>query len=345
LSKFLPQLQQPNVAIVILNWNGKKFLEQFLPSVVASTYLNKQVIVADNGSNDDSVAFVRSSFGGVQVLTSPQNFGYAEGYNYFLKQIQADYYILLNSDVEVTPGWIEPVIELMQSDAAIAACQPKLLSWHQKDEFEYAGASGGWIDELGYPFTRGRLFNVFEKDHGQYDDAVQVFWASGAALFIKANYFHDVNGFDDFFFAHMEEIDLCWRLQRNGFKVVVCPASTVYHVGAGTLVKGSSRKVYLNFRNNLIMITKNMPVKELIWKIPLRIALDAVSAWKELFLGYPGYFAAVSKAYLSYIGWLFTKRKLNKAPYPTLKGWYRGSIVWQHFIRKKQFFSEIVNIK
>lgn len=345
MNKFLEPLQLPSVAIVILNWNGKKFLEQFLPSVIASTYTNKRVIVADNASTDDSVVFVKQQYPQVEVLISPENYGFAKGYNYFLKQVQADYYVLLNSDVEVTPGWIEPVIELMESDSRIAAAQPKLLSYNKKDEFEYAGAGGGWIDALGYPFTRGRLFDVFEKDKGQYNDAIPVFWATGAALFIKAKCYHEVRGFDDYFFAHMEEIDLCWRLQRKGYTIYVCPQSTVYHVGAGTLIKGSGRKVYLNFRNNLIMLTKNLPVGQLLWKIPLRIGLDAVSAWKELLLGYPSYFLSVLKAHLSFAGWLFTKANRFKAPYPQLKGWYKGSIVWQRFILKRQFFSEIVKTK
>jgi GT2 family glycosyltransferase len=338
-------LQQPIVAIVILNWNGKQFLEQFLPSVLASTYSNKRVIMADNASTDDSVEYVQSHFPTVEILTSTQNYGFAKGYNYFLQQVQADYYVLLNSDVEVTPGWIEPVIELLQSNPDIAAAQPKLLSWSIKDEFEYAGASGGWIDALGYPFTRGRLFDVFEKDKGQYNDAAPVFWATGAALFIKASCYHEVNGFDDYFFAHMEEIDLCWRLQRKGYRIYVCPQSTVYHVGGGTLPKGSERKVYFNFRNNLIMLYKNLPLQQLIWKLPLRFFLDAVSAWKELLSGYPRYFRGVVQAHAGFLYWLFTSSKRVKGIHAAKNGLYKGSIVWQHFVRKKQFFSQIVNTK
>lgn len=338
-------MQQPTAAIVILNWNGKKFLEQFLPSVLNSTYANKRVIVADNASSDDSVAFVRNTFPTVEILTGTQNLGFAGGYNYFLKQIEADYYILLNSDVEVTPGWMEPIIELMENNVSIAACQPKLLSWHQKNEFEYAGASGGWIDSLGYPFSRGRLFDVCEKDEGQYNTTAPIFWASGAALFIRASCFHDMNGFDAFFFAHMEEIDLCWRLQRSGYQIYVCPQSVVYHVGAGTLPKGSERKVYLNFRNNLIMLTKNLPFVELLWKLPVRIGLDAISAWKELLQGYPRYFKGVLTAHFAFAGWLFTQGNRFKAPYAPLKGVYKGSIIWQHFLKGRQKFSEIVNTK
>ena len=332
----------PSVAVVILNWNGKNFLQQFLPSVLASTYSNLRVILADNASTDDSVQFVQQNFHNVEILTSKENYGFAKGYNFFLQQVKADYYILLNSDVEVTAGWIEPVIELMEADKTIAACQPKLLAWHHKDTFEYAGASGGWIDALGYPFSRGRVFDILEKDHGQYNDAAQIFWASGAALFIKAELFHAMKGFDEFFFAHQEEIDLCWRLQRSGYKIYVCPQSVVYHVGGGTLPTGSTQKVYLNFRNNLVMITKNMSLAELCWKLPLRIALDAVSAFKELLSGNAGYWLAVLKAHFAFIGWLFKPKQTTVSTYPVLKTVYKGSVVWQYFIRKKQIFSEIV---
>lgn len=333
---------QPAVAVVILNWNGKNFLQQFLPSVLASTYKNLRVIVADNASTDESVSLVKKTFPSVEVLVSNENYGFAKGYNYFLQQIQADYYVLLNSDVEVKQGWIEPVIELMESDGKIAACQPKLLAFNNKSEFEYAGAAGGWIDTLGYPFSRGRIFDVLEKDEGQYNDAVPVFWASGAALFIRAKCFHEMQGFDPFFFAHQEEIDLCWRLQRAGYKVFVCPQSVVYHVGGGTLPTGSNRKVYLNFRNNLIMITKNMPWSQLWWKLPLRLALDAVSAWKELLAGKGGYWMAVYNAHVAFCEWALSRRKNNKMRFPQLETVYKGSVVWQYFIKKKKKFSEIV---
>ena len=220
-------LHHPSVAIVILNWNGKKFLQQFLPSVVTSTYQNKRVIVADNASTDDSIAFVQQHFNTVEILTSKENNGFAKGYNYFLKQVKADYYVLLNSDVEVEASWIEPVIELMESNQLIAACQPKILSYHNKHLFEYAGSAGGWMDTLGYPFSRGRVFDVLEEDNGQYNDAAPVFWASGAAMFMKAKLFHAMDGFDEVFFAHQEEIDLCWRLQRNGYLIYSCPQSVV----------------------------------------------------------------------------------------------------------------------
>jgi GT2 family glycosyltransferase len=343
LKKYLPHLQTlPSVAVVILNWNGRNFLQQFLPSVLASTYADLRVIVADNASTDDSVKFVQQTFPSVELIISKDNYGFAKGYNFFLQQVKADYYVLLNSDVEVTTNWIEPIIELMEADKTIAACQPKILSFHQKDTFEYAGASGGWIDTLGYPFSRGRVFDVLEKDHGQYNNATQIFWASGASLFIRAQQFHAMHGFDEFFFAHQEEIDLCWRLQRNGYKILVCPQSTVYHVGGGTLPTGSSRKVYLNFRNNLVMICKNMSWAELLWKLPLRIGLDIVSAWKELLSGKTSYFLAVAKAHIAFIGWVLGAKQTSVGTYPRIRTIYSGSVVWQYFIRKKKFFSEIV---
>ncbi len=332
----------PSVAVVILNWNGRNFLQQFLPSVLASTYTNLRVIVADNASTDDSVQFVQQTFPEVELLFSKENYGFAKGYNFFLQQVKADYYVLLNSDVEVTTNWIEPIIDLMEADKTIAACQPKILSFHQKDTFEYAGASGGWIDALGYPFSRGRVFDVLEKDNGQYNDVVPVFWSSGAALFIRSACFHEMNGFDEFFFAHQEEIDLCWRLQRSGYKIYVCPQSVVYHVGGGTLPTGSSQKIFLNFRNNLVMICKNLPWSQLWWKLPFRIGLDIISAWKELLSGKSGYWLAVLKAHFAFIGWIFGPKQASSNAYPRLKTVYKGSVVWQYFIRKKKIFSEIV---
>jgi GT2 family glycosyltransferase len=341
-------MTQPSVAIVILNWNGKKFLQQFLPSVLASVYDNKRVIVADNASTDDSVAFLKENYPQVEILINSSNEGFAQGYNTALKQVQADYFVLLNSDVEVTPNWISPVIDLMESDALVAACQPKLLAYHNKNYFEYAGACGGWIDTLGYPFSRGRVFDVCEEDKGQYDEAAPCFWATGAAMFIKAKIYNAMGGLDGYFFAHQEEIDLCWRMQLAGYKVYVQPKSVVYHVGGGTLPKGSSRKVYLNFRNNLIMLWKNQYVTEKIYKVPLRMILDGVSAMKELFSGDPAYFKAVLKAHMHFYKWLFFEKK--KSIWPLQKrakatGVFKGFLIWQYFIKKKTKFSEIVDNK
>ncbi|MEI2749614.1 MAG: glycosyltransferase family 2 protein [Ferruginibacter sp.] len=341
--------KMPLVAVVILNWNGRAFLEKFLPSVLAGTYPNQRIIVADNNSTDDSIAFLQEYFPQVSIIKNHSNEGFAKGYNTALKQVQSDYYVLLNSDVEVTPGWIEPVIELMESDEQIAACQPKLLAYHQKNLFEYAGASGGWIDNFGYPFTRGRIFDTCEEDKGQYNNAIPCFWASGAALFVKAAIYHEMKGLDEYFFAHQEEIDFCWRLQLWGYKVYVQPASVVYHVGGGTLPKGNSRKVYLNFRNNLVMLTKNLPLSTAIWKIPIRLSLDAIAAWKEL-LGSAdlGFFIAIIKSHVSYVQWLIFGPRTSSLPAktaPISHGWYKGSIVKDYYIRKKKTFSEIIQQK
>jgi len=338
----------PSVAIVILNWNGRKFLEQFLPSVTESQYPNKRVIVADNASTDDSVKFLSTAYPTVEIIYNASNLGFASGYNAALRQVHADYYVLLNSDVEVTPDWIGPVISLMESDPGIAACGPKILAYHNKRQFEYAGASGGWIDRFGYPFMRGRVFDICEEDSGQYNDVQPCFWASGAALFVRAAVYHEMGGLDDYFFAHQEEIDLCWRMQLAGYQVFIQPASVVYHVGGGTLPRGNSRKTFLNFRNNLIMLAKNLPPGAAFWKIPFRFFLDALSAWKGLLGGDGGYFIAVLKAHLHFIGWLFFKRKYSLFPQKKqgkLYGWYKGSVVWAYFIGKKTQFSEIVGNK
>ena len=338
----------PSVAIVILNWNGKKYLEQFLPSVLLSTYAEKQIIIADNGSTDDSINFLQEVYPQVTILRNSCNEGFAKGYNTALKQVKGDYYVLLNSDVEVTPGWIEPIIDLMEANSNIAACQPKLLSSQNKKRFEYAGASGGWLDHLGYPFMRGRVFDYCEEDHGQYEEAGPCFWASGAALFVRSVVYHEMGGLDEYFFAHQEEIDLCWRMQLAGYLIYVQPASVVYHLGGGTLPKGNSRKVFLNFRNNSIMLAKNLPLARALWTIPFRFGLDSLSAWRGLLKGERGYFLAILKAHFHFIGWLFFYRKRSVFPKTRkgkLQGWFRGSVAWNFFVRKKRTFSEIVGNK
>lgn len=315
---------------------------------MASTYPDRTVVVIDNGSSDDSVAFLQQQYPSINIVQLDANYGFAGGYNRGLKQVKADYYILLNSDVETTPGWIEPMLNLLESDPSIAACQPKLLQYHRKDLFEYAGASGGWIDFLGYPFARGRIFDVCEKDEGQYDSTVPVFWASGAALMIRSRCFQEAGGFDEYFFAHQEEIDLCWRLQWLGYHVYCCPDSVVYHVGGGTLPKGNARKVFLNFRNNLVMLAKNLPVGEAIGKIAWRFILDAISATKSLLAGEGTYFIAVFRAHIAFLTWLFFKRSRSVFPRKISRarqGYLAKSIVWQHFILGKKKFHEIVDNK
>lgn len=337
-----------SVAIVILNWNGRKFLEQFLPSVLASTYAKKRVIVADNASGDDSVSFLQQHFPSVEIICNPVNEGYSKGYNTMLKQVKADYYVLLNSDIEVKENWIEPVIKLMEADRKIAACQPKILSYHDKSVFEYAGACGGWIDKLGYPFMRGRVFDFCEKDNGQYDNAEECFWASGAAMFVRASTFHEMGGLDEFFFAHQEEIDFCWRLHLSGYRIFVQPHSVVYHVGGGTLPKGNSRKTFLNFRNNLVMLYKNLPWQSACWKLPARMLLDAIAAWKHLLNGDRGFFVAIVEAHFHFLKWIFFEkhqRVKGKKFGKDFPGWYHGSIVWDHFIKGKTRFTEIIRPK
>ena len=345
---FILIILKPLVSIVILNWNGRKYLERFLPSVLASGYPNLRVAVADNASTDDSVAFLRSAFPETELILHDRNYGFAGGYNRALQQVKSDYYILLNSDVETTPGWIEPVIELMESDKRIAACQPKLLQYDNRSYFEYSGASGGWLDKFGYPFARGRVFDVCERDEGQYDETAPVFWASGAAMFVKADIFHALGGLDDYFFAHQEEIDFCWRLQSAGYSVYCCPRSVIYHVGGGTLPKGNSNKVFLNFRNNLIMLAKNLPLGQACWKIPFRLFLDAVSAFKSLAEGEGLYFIAVFRAHFGFWRWLLFGEKKHSAfkrPPAALKGYLHKSVVWAYFISGKKRFDEIMGSK
>jgi GT2 family glycosyltransferase len=335
----------PAIAIVILNWNGRKFLQQFLPSVTTNLPFRTELVIADNGSSDDSVSYLQEFWPSIRLIRFDSNHGFAKGYNMALSQVKADYYVLLNSDVEVTTGWINPMIELLENDSSIAACQPKILSYQHRSLFEYAGAAGGWLDKYGYPFAKGRIFDICEEDRGQYDQAEPVFWASGAALFIRSAVFHAMKGFDEYFFAHQEEIDLCWRIQLAGYKIYSCPRSVVYHVGGGTLPRGNSLKTYLNFRNNHIMLSKNLPMRRKLWVMPARTFLDAVSAWKGLLSGDGGYFIAILRSHAAFLKWwLFYRARSifpaeKKAP---LAGFWQGNLVWQHFVKKKKFFSEIV---
>jgi len=335
----------PKVTIVILNWNGQKFLQQFLPSVLATLYSNFEVVVADNGSRDDSISFLQSNYPSIRLIRFTENLGFAKGYNEALKQVGSDYYVLLNSDVELTAGWLQPQVDLLETDINIAACQPKILSYKNKRMFEYAGAAGGWLDKYGYPFAKGRVFDVCEEDNGQYDQSESIFWASGAALFIRSKIFHDMKGFDEYFFAHQEEIDLCWRIQLAGYTIYSCPSSIVYHVGGGTLPRGNSLKTYLNFRNNRIMMSKNLPLSKKLWIMPVRNFLDAISAWKGLLTGDGGYFIAILRAQLAFIKWWFFFQKKSVFPLTKkgkLSGLLQKNMVWQHFARKKNRFSEIV---
>lgn len=336
----------PKVAVVILNWNGQKYLEQFLPFVSATSYSNLEVVVADNGSTDNSVSFLRNTYPAIRIISFKKNFGFAKGYNEALNQVQADYYVILNSDVEVQSNWLVPMVDLLENNKRIAACQPKILSFTNRKMFEYAGAAGGWLDKYGYPFAKGRIFDICEEDKGQYDQCEPIFWASGAALFIRSSVFHEVKGFDEYFFAHQEEIDLCWRIQLAGYKIYSCPAAIVYHVGGGTLPRGNSLKTYLNFRNNRIMLSKNLPFRKKIWIVPARNFLDALSAWKGLLSGDGGYFIAIIRSHFAYTKWwLFYQGKsvFPKNRKADLSGYTKKNMIWQHFVRKKKHFDEIMN--
>jgi GT2 family glycosyltransferase len=339
---------KPKVAVVILNWNGLKYLNQFLPGVVQSSYPNLEIVVGDNASSDGSVAFLRAQFPTVTIVENDANYGFTGGYNRVLEHVEADYYILLNSDIEVTDGWIEPVIALMETDETIAAAAPKIKSFAQQDHFEHAGAAGGFIDYLGYPFCRGRIFYELEEDHGQYNQSGEVFWASGAALFIRKKYWDLSGGFDEQFFAHMEEIDLCWRLKNMGYKVMYCAESEVYHVGGGTLDKENPFKTYLNFRNNLLLLKKNMPVYKSVPIIILRFWMDLLAIFRFMNEGKRKDAWAISRAHQNFVRKLFTSSKKNKArPMPVikseanLKGMLKCSIVADFFIRKKKHFTDL----
>jgi GT2 family glycosyltransferase len=339
-------MSEAKAAVVILTYNNKGFLERFLHGIIRHSYPH-EVIVADNGSSDGTSSFLREQFPQVRLIENGGNFGYPKGYNYALRQVSADYFILLNSDVEVTPGWIGPMLSLLEHDPWIAACQPKLLDEADRGKFEYAGASGGFIDKYGYPFCRGRLFNTLEADTGQYDDPREVFWASGACLFVRAKAFWHAGGLDDSFFAHMEEIDLCWRLKNFGYRIYVQPASVVYHVGGGTLSKISSRKTYLNFRNNLTTLCKNHPSSGLFSKLLYRLVLDAVAGLKFLFEGHPLHLLAVVRAHFSFYGRLgriaAQRRALKNAGGCTFRstGLYNGNVVYEYFLRGKRSFREL----
>jgi len=304
-----------------------------------------EIIVADNGSTDGSVSFLEKQFPQVKLIRFNENKGFAKGYNMALAQVHADYYAIINSDIEVQPGWLTPIINLLEQDKLNAACQPKLLSYNNKKIFEYAGGAGGWLDSFGYPFARGRIFDICEEDKGQYDTTERVFWVTGAAMIIRSNVFHEMKGFDEYFFAHQEEIDLCWRMQLAGYKLYCCPSAVVYHVGGGTLPRGNSLKTYLNFRNNQIMLYKNLPWSQKWWKIPFRIFLDAVSAWKGLFVGDGGYFLSILRAHFSFLKWILFRKKQSVFPVKKDRkpaGVYKGNLVWEHFVKGKKYFSQLI---
>ena len=292
------------LAIVILNWNGAKMLRQYLPSVLEYSRDEAIVYVADNASTDESITLLKEQFPEVKLILLEKNWGFAEGYNKALQQVDAEYYLLLNSDIEVTEGWLTPMLAFMDAHAEVAACQPKLLSIYQRDSFEYAGACGGYLDRYGYPFCRGRIFDVVEKDQGQYDEPAKIHWATGAALLVRARIYKEVGGLDGRFFAHQEEIEMCWRMRIRGYQLYCLPESKVYHVGGGTLPKSNPMKTYLNFRNNLTMLYKCLPEKDLKPVMRLRWFLDYLAAFQTLILNRNvGDFKAIFRARRDFKRW------------------------------------------
>lgn len=328
------------VAVVILNWNGKNFLEKFLPNVIEHSK-TATIYVADNASTDDSVTFVKTNFPKVKLIETGGNWGYAGGYNKALQGLSEDYFVLLNSDVEVTTNWLTPIVELMDNDKSIAACQPKILQYDSKSHFEYAGAAGGYIDKYGFPFCRGRIFETLEQDEKQYDSSEEIFWATGACLFVRRNVFETLEGLDADFFAHMEEIDFCWRAKREGYKIYVEPKSVVYHVGGGTLSKSNPWKTFLNFRNGLELLAKNLPKSKLIPIIFIRMIFDGIAAWKFLLSGSPKDFWAVFKAHVAFYGRLNATLKKRNGNYSPVSEIYQLSIVLDYFLRGKRKFTEL----
>ena len=335
-------ISELKIAIVILNWNGRDLLEKFLPSIVRFSQGKADVYVADNNSSDDSIAYLQKHFPQVAVIQNEVNGGYAKGYNDALRQVEADVYALVNSDIEVTEGWLDPIVEEFSSKEHTGIVQPKLLDYKDKSKFEYAGAAGGFVDFMGYPFCRGRVFMELETDQGQFNDSTDIFWASGACFFIRSGIYHELGGFDEDYFAHQEEIDLCWRVQNEGFGVRYVGTSEVYHVGGATLRESHPRKTFLNFRNSLFTIAKNVPKRYVFIVVFFRLVLDAVAGLKFILELRPVHTWSILKAHLSFY-YLLPKmmRKRRKLSFKQTNYFYCFSIVWKHFILRKNRFSEL----
>lgn len=331
-------------AIVILNWNGVDFLKKFLPTVIQySESEETKVIVADNGSTDESIRLLQTDFPETRIIELDRNYGFSEGYNRALEQIEAEYFVLLNSDVEVTPNWVDPIINAFEKDASIGAAMPKMKAYHDKKLFEYAGAAGGFIDKMGYPFCRGRIISEVETDEGQYNDAKEIFWASGACMFVRSKVYRECGGLDNDFFAHMEEIDLCWRIKTEGYKIMYFPDVEVYHVGGGTLPNNSPGKIYLNYRNNLSLLYKNLPSGKLWTTILFRMMLDFVSALLYIAQGKFSFYTSVVKAHWHFVFQLKKMRKkrkalLRKRSNKLSKEVFDGCIVFDFFLKGKKRF-------
>jgi len=330
-----------SIAVVILNWNGEKLLEQFLPSITTHSP-EATVYVADNASTDGSIAFIKQNYPEVKIIKNAGNYGFAKGYNEALKEVEEEVYALVNSDVEVTRGWLAPVIELFEKDHETAIIQPKILDYKNKSHFEYAGAAGGFLDKYGFPFCRGRIIETVEEDKGQYDDETEIFWASGACIFIRKSVYRELGGFDEDFFAHQEEIDLCWRAFNRNYKTWFCHSSVIYHVGGATLSNSSPRKTFLNFRNSLWMMLKNLPAGKLFPVIFIRQCMDGLAAARFLFRGEFNHFWAVFKAHMWFYYKLFYFLKKRKGK--KYNNYYKiKSIVYLYFIKKQMIFDKNFN--
>jgi GT2 family glycosyltransferase len=335
---------QSQISVVILNYNTSELLEKLLPSVLATNYASFEVVLADNNSSDNSVQLVKEKFPSVRIIETGGNHGYPGGYNRALREIKSDYYVLLNSDVEVHPDWLTEMMSSVKENDW-AAVQPKILDYNKRTHFEYAGACGGFIDFLGYPFCRGRMLDHLEEDTGQYDEDIEIFWATGAALMIESSTFWDAGGLDEDFFAHMEEIDLCWRLKNLGHKIGVSHKSKVYHIGGGTLSKQNSHKTYLNFRNGLVLLIKNLPLSELIWKFPFRLILDGLAGGYFMTQGHWKDVGAVIRAhwnvFLRFGFWTAKRRKVQRRSGKIKL--YPKSLVLNYFINNKRTYSDFMN--
>lgn len=334
------------VAVVILNWNGVKMLEDYLPSVIRSIPEYAEVILADNASTDNSVDFVKKQYPNIKIIVNKINGGFAKGYNDALKDLNHEYLVLLNSDIETPNKWVEPVINFMENNPNVGAAMPKILQLKKKSHFEYAGAAGGYIDKWGFPFCRGRIFEELEEDNGQYNDNKEIFWATGACMFVRNDIYKNLGGLDEFFFAHMEEIDFCWRIQRYGYKVYAIGNSHVYHLGGGTLKKINPKKTFLNFRNNLLMLIKNHPSKNFILRIIQKLILDGIASIKFLFEGKPNHAFSVIKAHFSvYVNlnkFLKIRKKLKtELVKEEVIKIYPRLIIWDFFKKRKKKFSEL----
>jgi GT2 family glycosyltransferase len=330
------------IAVVILNWNGRNLLEKFIPSMVKYNSSNADLYVADNASSDDSIEFLKKNYPEVKIVQNSDNGGYARGYNQALKHIDADIYALVNSDIEVSENWLEPIIEIFENDENTSAVQPKILDYKDKSKFEFAGAAGGYIDMFGYPYCRGRVFTEIEHDKGQYEKQEKIFWASGACIFIRKREFDTLGGFDEDYFAHMEEIDLCWRIQNSGKKIIYQPKSIVYHVGGATLKESNPHKTYLNFRNSLFTILKNAPGIVVVPLILSRLFLDGIAGLKFLFdAGYKHTFAIV-RSHLSFYSMFFKmlkkRRVLKKSKMNYFLHW---SVVFKFYIQRRKYFKDL----